>query len=462
MKKTLFHFITRSLRNNLFLSLALVHLLTIGSVIWYFYASYDALMETIKDDQLEQLADAYATNNQIPHLPLNDMKNITQKERFIVQIWDKNGELITSSLPTLKIPLQKIVGLHTLRTDQGSDEQWRVYTRKGEANSQIGSVQLIHNISYMRVLIVRRALSAIIPLIMLFPLSFGVLWLIVWRVSRNLKNASILIASQESYYLPELPQTSVPEEILPIVEAYNSVLRRLRKAFDTQSHFLQDSAHELRTPITAISLQLENLRQYIPSGEALERFNQLEAGVLRIRNLVGQLLALTRQEGTEFKTTSVEIINIGQLIKESIEQLMVLADSRGIDIGFTGTSETTIEANRLELRSLFDNLISNAMRHTPPGSVVDVVLKTEQYCPVVEIIDNGPGIAEENIHRAFDRFSRFNAAETHGSGLGLAIVKSVATRHGLKVELNNRYNGKQIIGLCVKVTFASSQSIDID
>lgn len=453
MKNKITHFVTRSLRNKLLFSLAFIHLLTISGVAWYFYASYGALMETIKDDQLEQWAAAYTSNPQMPQLSISNMRNGDQKGVYIVQIWDNKGNLQVSSRPSLHIALQKTSGFHTLRTGTSRDEQWRVYSRKGDPGSQIGTIQLIHNIGYMQDIVIRRALTAIIPLIMLFPLTFGVLWLVIRRVSRDLKNASILIASQNAYTLSDVQLKQVPDEILPLVEAYNSVLNRLSKAFDMQRHFLQDSAHELRTPITAISLQLENLRQYIAPGEATDRFIQLEAGVIRTRHLVGQLLSLTRQEGSESTQSTVEPINVSQILKQSIEQLMVLADQRGIDIGFSGNENVFIQANYQELRSLFDNLIDNAMWHTPRGTIIDVVLKTDAGSTVVEVIDNGPGIPEEHIHRAFDRFARFNTTETNGSGLGLAIVQNVALRHGLTVELRNLYDGKAIRGFCAKVSF---------
>ncbi|WP_310607383.1 sensor histidine kinase [Buttiauxella brennerae] len=450
MKKFNFHFFNRSLRTRLLLSLAAIHLLTIAAVSIYFYSSYGDLMETLKDDQLEQVADAYAANPQISHLHVHrEGKSTHTKSVIEVQIWDHAGKLQASTKPSLAIPLQKTVGLHTISTD--AHQSWRVYTRKGELGSQIGTIQVIHDTGYMQALIWRRALSSIIPLLLLFPLSFGVIWLVIRRVSRDLKNASVIVASQDTHRLADFTVQQVPDELTPLVEAYNSALQRLSKAFDTQRHFLQDAAHELRTPVTAISLQLENLRPHIAPGEATERFNQLEAGVIRTRHLVGQLLSLTRQEGSEVGLNITEDLDLRLVLKESIEQLMVLADRRGIDIGFSGETSAWIKANRQELRSLFDNLINNAMKHTPPGSVVDVVLKVDHNATVVEIIDNGPGIPEEHIHRAFERFARFNHNETLGSGLGLAIVKSIADRYRLKVEVANLYNDERICGLCARV-----------
>ncbi|MEE9659807.1 sensor histidine kinase [Enterobacter cloacae complex sp. CARB60] len=456
MNRKIYQFVTRSLRNKLLCSLVLIHLLTISGVAWYFYCSYDSLIETLKDEQLRTLADAYATNQQIPELRSVDITKIEKKETFIVQIWDKEGRIQASSWPQLAIPLNAKPGLYTVSTGPRSNQRWRVYTRAGAKNSQIGMIQVIHNIRYIQKLILRRAISDVIPLVMLLPFSFGVLWWGVRRVSVNLKNVSYFIASQETDDFSQDYMNRIPDEIVPMVDAYHSVLDRLSNAISIQRRFLQDSAHELRTPITAISLQLENLRPYMISDEARERFMQLESGVLRTRNLVGQLLSLSRQEGDNAALKTVETIDLNQLLKESIEHLMVLADSRRIDIGFTGYEGLTIRGNHSELRSLFDNLIGNAMRHTPEGTVVDVVLKKVAASTVIEIIDNGPGIPEENIQHAFDRFSRFNTTEIHGSGLGLAIVKSIATSHGLNVELRNLYHGRDIVGFCVSVTSLSA------
>ena len=231
-----------------------------------------------------------------------------------------------------------------------------------------------------------------------------------------------------------------------------ALLDKLRAAWSAQRQFLEDAAHELRTPVTAVTLQLENLRQHIQPGEARRQFDQLEAGVTRTRHLVTQLLAVSRQEDRAAVPVA-EIIELDDLLKESIEQLMVVADKRGIDIGYSGSTRYRLQASRSELRTLFDNVIGNAMLHTPEGSLVDVLLHRAGDRTVVDIVDNGSGMPESFLERAFDRFTRSPDVQAQGSGLGLSIVRSVAQKHQMQVALSNCLTPQgERCGLRVRVT----------
>lgn len=443
----------RSLRNKLLATLVLLHLAMIGGVTWYFYHCYGDMMGTMKDDQLAKIADAWSSSQRMPALMPMVMQQEKLKSTYIVQLWDTNNHLRASSWPALHAPLQSKKGWSDLKVgDCGDDCQWRVYTRPGELGSEIGNIQVLHNVGYMKSLIVKRVLSAIIPLILMMPLSLLVIWLVVRAITRDLRVASRQIAAQETLHPHSVSPDGLPDEVLPLVDAYNSLLDKLRAAWSSQRQFLEDAAHELRTPVTAVTLQLENLRQHILPGEASRQFDQLEAGVTRTRHLVTQLLNISRQEDQSV-VASVETIELDDLLKESIEQLMVVADKRGIDIGFNGTAHYRLHASRSDLRSLFDNLIGNAMLHTPEGSLVDVLLHRVGHHTVVDIVDNGPGMPESFIERAFDRFTRSPDVQAQGSGLGLSIVRSVAQKHQMQVALSNCLNPQgEVCGLQVRVT----------
>ncbi|MCY1378481.1 Adaptive-response sensory-kinase SasA [compost metagenome] len=120
---------------------------------------------------------------------------------------------------------------------------------------------------------------------------------------------------------------------------------------------------------------------------------------------------------------------------------MVLADARRIDVGFEGLTAAVVHAPAAELRSVFDNLIDNALRYAPEGGVVDVRLHRVDGQAVVDVLDNGPGIPPTELERVFDRFFRVPGAAVGGSGLGLAIARTAAERHGLRIELRNRDDG---------------------
>jgi two-component system OmpR family sensor kinase len=167
----------------------------------------------------------------------------------------------------------------------------------------------------------------------------------------------------------------VPREIAPLVVSFNGLLARLRDAFATQRRFVQDAAHELRTPIAAVGLQLENLRGDLAGGASAQRFAQLEAGVQRAQRLVDQLLRLSRQQSAPVEA-GPQPVDVHAVLRESINTLIALADQRRIDLGLVDAAEprapVLLTCQSSDLRSVLDNLIENALRYTPEGGVVDV------------------------------------------------------------------------------------------
>jgi two-component system OmpR family sensor kinase len=239
----------------------------------------------------------------------------------------------------------------------------------------------------------------------------------------------------------------VPQELAPLVKSFNSLLGRLRDAFLTQRRFVQDAAHELRTPIAAIGLQLENLRGDMGCPEARDRYAQLESGVRRAQRLVDQLLRLSRQEAAG--ADGPGIVDLQAQLRESINTLIALADQRRIDLGLVDAEHAggpfTLRCAPSDLRSLLDNLIENALRYTPEGGVVDVRLVQDQGRMALEVVDTGPGIPQEMLPRVFDRFFRVPGNGTNGSGLGLAIAQAAAQRCGLALTLRNRQDRSGLI-----------------
>jgi two-component system OmpR family sensor kinase/two-component system sensor histidine kinase QseC len=188
--------------------------------------------------------------------------------------------------------------------------------------------------------------------------------------------------------------------------------------------------------MAAIGLQIENLRAHVPQGDAAERFAQLEGGVRRAQHLIEQLLRLSRQDAPAAGARGP--VDLAMLLRDSVGQLMVLADQRRVDVGFDGRLAPWVSAPAADLRSVFDNLIDNAVRYAAEGGVVDVRLHTVDGQPVVDVVDDGPGIAADQLERVFDRFYRVAGAPAGGSGLGLAIAQAAALRNGLRIVLANR------------------------
>ncbi|MCR6477621.1 ATP-binding protein [Variovorax sp. ZS18.2.2] len=440
-----------SLRNKLLLWLVLVHVLAAIGVAWFTYTSYDRLIVTFKDDQMQTLADSYASNENVPVLKPGDRQGIYHRGAFIVQIWSAQGELLATSWPSLAVGRQPGEGLHVVRLGPEDHETWRVYSTGPVADGGRFSVQVIQNGGFVRALVERRALQSAAPIALLLPLSLAVLWLVVWTSSRKLRSVALDVAAKDERSLSELSVSHVPDEIAPLVEAFNSLLGRLRQAFAAQRRFVQDAAHELRTPIAALGLQLDNMRAEVPGERAAEHYTQLKGGVTRAQHLIEQLLRMSHQESHAPREPAVPL-DVASVLRDSIAQLMVIADRRRIDIGFDGEMNATVNAPPAELRSIFGNLIDNALRHSPEGSVVDVRLHAVDGQPVVDVVDNGPGIPPEALERAFDRFYRVPGTAAEGSGLGLAIAQMAAQRNGMRIVLDNRTDASgAVLGLVARV-----------
>ncbi|MGJ7502084.1 sensor histidine kinase [Variovorax sp. ZT5P49] len=432
----------RSLRTQLLLWLITLHLGAAVLTAWFSFEAYGNLVHNALDDQMRLVAESYEGSDpqKLPH-PM-DGEAAFSRGTFIVQIWSADGHTLrATSWPVLTVPLQPQPGFSDVNTGAHAGSDWRVFTAKPGPRADQPRVQVLQNEDYRRRRALRRAMFEGLPIALLLPLALLILWVIVSAASRSLRAVARDVASQDERSPTELSLARVPDEIAPLVGAFNNLLTRVRNAFATQRRFVQDAAHELRTPMAAIGLQIENLRAHVPAGEATERFNQLEAGVTRAQHLIEQLLHLSRQDAPQSVGNARERVDIEVLLRESVSQLMVLADARRVDIGFEGSIAAVVFAPAAELRSVFDNLIDNALRYAPEGGVVDVKLHEVEGHAVVDVLDNGPGIPQAAIGRVFDRFFRVPGAVAGGSGLGLAIARTAAERHGLRIELRNRTGG---------------------
>jgi two-component system OmpR family sensor kinase len=219
-----------------------------------------------------------------------------------------------------------------------------------------------------------------------------------------------------------------------------------------QRRFIADAAHELRSPMTAMSLQAERLAASEMPDEARERLGTLSAGLNRTRILLDQLLTLARTQDAHIG--GVSRVSLKRAIQESLEDLVPLADEKGIDLGVVGSADPFVAGRPVDIKILVKNLIDNAIRYTPEGGRVDIRVACEHGVVILDIDDTGPGIPEDERERVFDPFYRVLGNGQIGSGLGLAITRTIATQMGANVSLANAPEGPP--GLRVHVTFAQA------
>jgi signal transduction histidine kinase len=394
---------------------------------------------TLFDYQLRQMA--LSLRSQISLAPrIVELPPDQGDTDFVVQIWDVFGARTYVSRPGLPMINQTVLGYADL-TLRG--QNWRAYGLQ----TADGVIQIAQPTNVREALARAAAERVVIPLILLLPIMIGA---VAWIVSRGLLPLRFVAAEvqrRDARSLAPLGTDHLPSEIEPLVSELNRLLERLQRAFSAQRAFIADAAHELRSPLTALRLQLQLLDRARDEAERFEARARLGAAVERAIHLAEQLLALARSEPEA--AIDFERVDLAAVAAEGIKDTHDLAVAKNIDLGLDAASDLYIQGNREALRTLVRNLVDNAVRHTPPGGSVQVRCGCTTGEAVLEVNDTGPGIAPADRERVFDRFYRRAAAQEGGTGLGLAIVKAIAERHGAKVDLGEAAGG----GLRVRVIF---------
>jgi two-component system OmpR family sensor kinase len=251
----------------------------------------------------------------------------------------------------------------------------------------------------------------------------------------------------------------MPLELLPFIASINRLLERIAAMFDQQRRFVADAAHELRTPITALSLQADNLDHTELPKESRDRLAALKAGIRRIAHLLEQLLALARYESAA--TSQAAPAAFDGIVKEVVADFLSQAQQRGVDLGFERVDRIFVDADSTALAVLVRNLIDNALRHTPDGGRIDVAVLRHGDHAVLRIEDSGPGIPEAELARVFEPFYRGRWSADEGTGLGLSIVRRVVETLGGSVALEN-LRAPERTGLRAEVRIPASTAQDHD
>ncbi|TJZ78856.1 ATP-binding protein [Chitiniphilus eburneus] len=389
------------------------------------------------DYQLQQLALALSDRPLGGNLPrLGGVAGFD----FVIQVWDRFGIRRYYSHPHRVLPDRAQLGFATVPTSEGN---WRVFSLARP--DQV--IQVAQPVRVRQRLALAAALRTVAPLLWVLPLLLLASWWVIGRGLKPLARLATEVGERNPEALTPIPLSHTPEEARPLVGALNSLLDRLATALDRQRAFTADAAHELRTPLTALKLQLQWLERADSDAERRAALAELAAGHARVMHVLEQLLTLARSEGAPIAHHPVDLV---RLAGDVLATHAPLAESRGIDLGLDApASMTTVVGDPAALRSLVGNLVANALRHAPDGGQVDVRLAENGGQVTLEVADTGPGIAEAERERVFDRFYRAADAGEGGSGLGLAIVQAVATRHGAVIDLGQADLG----GLSVRVRF---------
>ncbi len=234
------------------------------------------------------------------------------------------------------------------------------------------------------------------------------------------------------------PAQEAPRELWPAVEAYNALLQRLDAMQDAQRRFVSNAAHQLRTPLAAMQVELESsLRQHDPQAQRLALSGTL-AGLARLQHLVNQLLMLSRSEDPHGSALPLQPVDLAALARGVVERYADRALAAGVDLGYEGPDDgVQVQGDPQLLREALGNLLDNALRYGAVPGVITLGVRQETEGVQAWVDDDGAGIAEAERTRVTERFYRASS-EGDGCGLGLAIVAEIAQRHGAMLKIERR------------------------
>lgn len=414
-----------SLRGRLYAGLAAIILLTgLAAGGTTFRWAYHEAIE-LQDAVLLQIG-ALAVNHRIQTGPVME-HGIDTEARVIIEELGQSPPDVSESVP--RLPDELPDGLQVVERGNSS---WRILVHTRSDGSRVAVSQ---STDYRDEIAHDIALRSVLPLAALIPCLMLLVGVVIRYSFRPVARLAAQLDAKESDHLAKLPAEGMPNELLPFIGSINRLLERISAMFDQQRRFVADAAHELRTPVTALSLQAENLDRVEMPREGRKRVAALKTGIRRTAHLLEQLLALAKYEAG--RAPQAPRTPFDDIVKEVIADFMPCAQARSVDLGFERIDHVSVDADGIALAVLVRNLVDNAICHTPNGARIDVALFHESDHAVLRIEDSGPGIPEAEMLRVFEPFYPGNWSAEEGTGLGLSIVRRIAETFGGSVVLEN-------------------------
>ncbi|NDH09855.1 MAG: sensor histidine kinase [Gammaproteobacteria bacterium] len=279
-----------------------------------------------------------------------------------------------------------------------------------------------------------------------FILLISALILVRFAVKRGLSpilflNEKIIARSYKD--LKPIDVENVPLEVDRLVGSINNLMGELDNAIKSENRFVNDAAHQLRTPLAGILAQIQLAQESNDPEEIHNRLKQISNSSKRLMHIINQLLSLSKTQPEAMHSSIFVKMDLVSLTKKAIEDLFTLADLKKIDLGYEGLNKSAfIMGDEEKLYDLIHNLIENAIKYTPPSGKVNVSIepKNNKLCLIVE--DTGKGIPKGDQPNIFKRFYRGDnvtqSGDDAGAGIGLAIVKEIANMHDATIEIDSR------------------------
>ncbi|WP_210546208.1 HAMP domain-containing sensor histidine kinase [Rhodoferax sp. PAMC 29310] len=395
--------------------------------------------------QLEQVARA---------LILSDLQGTVQTWdsdpalHLDVQIWDADGMLLYRSSDLIDVDLDTSPGLSAVRSGHQSDAvKLKVFTL---SNGQ-RTVQVMHAQGLRDALHMDAELEVLIPAMLVMLVGAILVTMTIRKELEPIRELDDELGRRDAGSLQPVSLANAPMELASVVTTLNTLLQQLDTSLQAHKRFIANAAHELRTPITALSLEADNLLRDQDPAHMLATAARLKLGTQRAQHLLQQMLTLARLEARTQPRPRVTV-DLQQLAQQSMMDLSALASHRGVEFELDIDGQAMVQGDPDDLRLLLDNLLGNALKFSPPNMVVTMTLTRQGSEVTLLLRDHGPGIGPELRERMLLPFVRVDAA-IEGAGLGLSIVQEVVLNHGATLSLETPSEGQ---GLLVRLSFPMS------
>ncbi|MDO5068811.1 MAG: ATP-binding protein [Neisseria zoodegmatis] len=405
-------------RLSVFLTLIILATALISGVVTFYTMFEEA--EELQDDMLKQAA-LLTRKDELPEeAGYTDIDNDT---RIYIQPVDDESRF--------NIPHNPEEGFFNI-TDKQKKKSYRAYIHRYEDNTLVAFIQ---ETEFRDDVAFDSAWFAVLPLLTLVPVAVLLTMLIIHLSLRPISRLSEQAENRKDNDFSPLSTHKIPMEIYGFTEAINHLLHRVGESIRQQQRFIADAAHELRSPMTALSLQAERLSGKGLPEDTAALVEDLREGIGRNRRLLEQLLSMARAQAHENRQPA-QNIHLAKFCQKLIQDLYPLAEGKNIDLG-ADCESVNICVDETEIYTLLKTLLENAILYTPENGQVDLTAKIENGGLRLEVEDNGPGIPLEERERVFDPFYRVLGSGTEGSGLGLSIAKTIAERYGGTISLSD-------------------------
>jgi len=426
-----------SIRNFLVMVLSSILVLITFTAAIHGYNTSMQQATMLADNNLKQMASTLAELDDIytssPH------KNNTNSQ-LIFQIW-RNDTLVLRSKTTPITPISHFIS--GFSENNFSQQRWRIYASKHHNKDQ--SVLWVFTaipVNTLYTMAEKLILSAMTPIILSIPFIALLIWLIVWYALQPFNHLTKLLNTKKANDLSAIHLPNLPYELILIEQTINQLFSRLSHAFMREKHFASDAAHELRTPLSVLKLNADNLVDEIPQNETAAH---LAKSVDRMAHVIDQILILNRTTAEQFKQ-QLNQLNVRNVAQETIAELYPQIAHRQQNIELIA-EDVSLLSSEFALLTLFQNLISNASKYSPEKGNILVSLSCVESHVIISVEDSGQGISPQEQYKVFHRFYRIggdqNPSNVVGCGLGLAIVKDIVKLHhgSISLERSKTYGG---------------------